>query len=126
MSTKEKLEQFSARYEHSVNMLMDLCYGLSREAGWHDKPREVGTMLMLVVSEVSEAMEGFRKDLMDDHLPNRKMAEVELADAVIRIFDLAGKLDMDLGGAVYEKLVYNTQRQDHKPENREKTNGKKF
>jgi hypothetical protein len=83
-------------------------------------------MLALVHSEISEAMQGFRKDLMDDHLPQRKMAEVELADAVIRIFDLAGQQGFDLGGALVEKLVYNTKRTDHKKENREKENGKKF
>ena len=37
---------------------------------------------MLIVSEIAEAMEGERKDLMDDKLPHRKMAEVELADAL--------------------------------------------
>lgn len=63
---------------------------------WHDLTtgarldRNKGELLMLVVSELSEAMEGERKDLMDDHLPHRKMAEVELADAKIRIFDFAG------------------------------------
>lgn len=123
---KTKLEQFSEKYEHNTNMLVDLCHGLAREAGWHDKPREVGTMLALVHSEVSEALEGFRKDLNDDHLTNRKMAEVELADAVIRIFDLAGSKSFDIGGALVEKLKYNTTRKDHKKENREKENGKKF
>ena len=34
-------------------------------------------------------MEGARKDLMDTHLKHRSMMEVELADAIIRIFDLA-------------------------------------
>lgn len=123
---KTKLEQFKDRYEHNTNMLVDICHGLAKEAGWHDKPREVGTMLALIHSEVSEALEGFRKDLMDDHLPNRKMAEVELADAVIRIFDLAGSCGFDIGGALVEKLQYNTQRLDHKKENREQENGKKL
>jgi hypothetical protein len=68
----------------------------------------------------------FRKDLMDDHLPHRKMAEVELADAVIRICDLAGLKGYDLGGAIEEKLAYNLQRADHKLENREKEGGKQF
>ena len=63
---------------------------------------------------------------MDDKLPHRKMVEVELADAVIRIFDLAGAMEMDLGGALVEKLVYNTSREDHKKENREAAGGKKF
>lgn len=126
MSYKQKLDKFSSRYDHNINMLVDLCHGLAKEAGWHNKHREVGTMLALIHSEVSEAMEGFRKDLYDDHLPHRKMAEVELADAVIRIFDLAGRENLDIGGALVEKLKYNTQRLDHKIEYREKENGKKF
>lgn len=109
-----------------VSALQDTCYGLAYNAGWHSKPREVGTDLMLITSEVAEAMEGARKDLMDDHLTHRKMFEVELADALIRICDTAGKYGLDLGGAVVEKLIYNTQRLDHKLENREKEGGKQF
>jgi NTP pyrophosphatase (non-canonical NTP hydrolase) len=110
----------------AMNSMVQMCYARSKDAGWHDKPREVGTMLALVHSEVSEALEGFRKGPMDDHLPSRKMAEVELADAVIRIFDLAGNQGFDLGGAFCEKLEYNLNRQDHKRENRAKSDGKKF
>lgn len=47
-------------------------------------------MLMLVLTELAEAAEGIRKNLMDDHLPHRKMAEVEMADAFIRMLDFAG------------------------------------
>lgn len=82
--------------------------------------------LMLIVSEVAEGMEGHRGNLMDNHLPHRKMLEVELADAMIRIFDLAGFLQMDLAGAVAEKLAYNMQRADHKIENRKAEGGKAF
>jgi NTP pyrophosphatase (non-canonical NTP hydrolase) len=85
-----------------------------------------GTKLMLMVSEIAEAMEGERKELMDDKLPHRKMAEVELADAVIRIFDYSAAMGYDLGGAFVEKMAYNTQRADHKVENRLKPGGKKF
>jgi len=59
-------------------------------------------------SELSEAMEGERKDLMDDKLPHRRMAEVELADTLIRIFDYAGAYGYDLQGAYREKMAYNT------------------
>lgn len=61
---------------------------------WYDKDgnklkRNRGELLMLVVSEVSEGLEGLRKSLNDDHLPHRKMIEVELADTLIRILDFA-------------------------------------
>lgn len=88
--------------------------------------KNVGELLCLVHSEISEAMEGARKVLMDDNLPHRTMLEVELADAVIRIFDISGGLGLDVAGAVAEKLAYNAQRADHKPENRRAEGGKRF
>ena len=50
--------------------------------------RNKGEVLMLIVSEIAEAMEAERKNLMDSHLPHRRGAEVELADAVIRLLDM--------------------------------------
>jgi len=88
--------------------------------------RNVPEMLLLVVSEITEAMEGHRKSLKDDKLPWRQMFEVELADALIRIFDLAAGLGLDLGGAFVEKMAYNAQREDHKLEARRAENGKKY
>lgn len=99
---------------------------------WHDPAtgarlnRNKGELLMLIVSEISEAMEGERKDLMDDKLPHRKMAEVELADALIRIFDYAGAYGYDLEGAVLDKRVYNANRADHQAAARLAAGGKKW
>lgn len=58
--------------------------------------RNFGELIALCHSELSEALEGHRKDLMDDKLPHRKMAEVELVDCAIRIFDICGGLGFDL------------------------------
>lgn len=88
--------------------------------------RNKGELLMLIVSEVSEAMEGERKNLMDDKLPHRRMAEVELADALIRIFDYAGGFGYDLAGAFAEKMAFNAVRADHTHEARREAGGKQF
>ena len=118
-----------------ANRLTDFCHVLASHSGWWDEYRQmpkeyrplwIGTKVALIQSEASEALEGFRKDLQDDHLPHRKSAEVELADVLIRVFDLAGGLGLDVAGAMIEKLAYNQQRADHKRENRAAEGGKKF
>jgi len=90
------------------------------------KDRNRGEMIALMHSELSEAMEGERKSLMDDKLPHRPMPEVEMADAVIRIFDYCEGLGYDIAGAILEKMEYNRHRADHKIENRKLAHGKKF
>lgn len=88
--------------------------------------RNFGELMMLAVSELGEALEGHRKNLMDDKLPHRKMAEVEIADCLIRLLDTAAGLGYDIGAAFEEKIAYNAQRADHKPENRRLQNGVKY
>lgn len=124
----------SAIYK-GLNDLVERCHGAAKEAGWWTDlntgeplpltQERVGDKLMLIVTEVAEAKEGHRKNLMDDHISHRSMLEVELADAIIRIADLAGALDLDLAGAVLEKLAYNRTRADHQIEHRKLANGKK-
>ena len=121
--------------EFAINDLRDIIYQGNVEAGWWTNlktgesiPRgdvtQILAKLALVHSEVSEALEGARKNLPDDKLPHRPMVEVELADAVIRILDLAGHEKLDIAGAIIEKLFYNADRADHKIENRLKDGGK--
>ena len=64
--------------------------------GWWDNNPSVLEKIHLITTEICEATEGARKDLMDDHLPHRKMEEVELADALIRTLDVGAKLGYEI------------------------------
>ncbi len=86
----------------------------------------VPTKLMLTVSELSEAMEAHRKNLPDDKLPHFDGFTVELADALIRIFDLAGSQHCRIGDAAAEKVAYNAKRADHTDAGRLAINGKAY
>lgn len=109
-----------------IEVMASLCHASSVIPGWWDNPRNPGELIALMHSELSEALEGIRKDAQDDHLPEFKSVEVELADALIRIFDYAGAAELRLGEAFVAKLAYNAQRADHKRENRAKVGGKAF
>jgi len=63
-------------------------------------PRNIGELLCLVHSEISEADAGFSDALPDDKLPHRDMIEVELADTAIRVLDILGFHKVDVDGAM--------------------------
>lgn len=139
MASNELEGAFSEEMAADINDLVVLCHTASKRGGWWTDMATgesllrqpwtsyvIGTKLMLIVSEVAEAMEGHRKGLMDDKLPERSMIEVEMADTIIRLFDLAGALKLDLGGAVMAKLEFNASREDHKLTNRQAAGGKTY
>jgi NTP pyrophosphatase (non-canonical NTP hydrolase) len=88
--------------------------------------RNKGELIALMHSELSEALEGIRKGLPDDHLPHRSGEEVELVDLLIRVFDYAGGFGLDLQGAFEEKMAYNARRADHTAAGRLADGGKRF
>lgn len=117
----------------AMNMLSDICHSASVRGGWwHDLTtgetleRNKLEMLCLVHSEVSEACEGVRKGINDDHLPQYRMEDVEMADTFVRCFDYVGGHGLKTAEAFVDKLIYNANRADHKPENRVKDGGKKY
>jgi len=145
MITAEDIKEFvgyieaSRKPKRSLNELAQLCHKASYQNGWWHDPdtgeefpttgflgaHVIATKIGLIHSEVSEAMEGHRKNLMDDKLPHLKAFEVELVDALIRIFDLAGQQEMDLDRAFDEKMNFNDVRPDHKVKQR-KAGGKLY
>ena len=123
--------------EHAAYIGIIAAMQMAREtatgAGWYNDPqtgepieRNFGEVVALMHSELSEALEADRKNLMDDKLTHRPGVEVEFADCLIRIFDTCAARGYDLAGAIIEKNRFNQQRADHKPENRALDNGKKY
>lgn len=83
-----------------INQLCKEAYTIAKSKGWHEEPREMGTILALIHSEVSEALEADRKGDSENF-------REELADVCIRIFDLCGAKDIDLERAILEKMERN-------------------
>ena len=120
--------------ERSINSIVAICHKMN--AHWWIDPITgedlrnerfiVPTKMSLMHSEISEALEGHRKDKMDDHLPHLPAVWTEMADLFIRAGDLAGAMRWNVGRAAREKQAYNLIRPDHKTENRVKKGGKKY
>lgn len=130
---KKKIHVEAGAIIEAARTLTAACHNRAWNNGWYRNPecgqvitRPVPELLMLCVTELAEAMEGYRKGLKDDHLPHRDMLEVEIADCLIRLFDMGGAMGLDLAGAMAEKMDYNDNRADHKLENRAKEGGKKL
>lgn len=97
-------------------------HDLAVEQGWWSDPdsgepvdpvRRIPEALCLVHSEVSEALEEYRRGKLDPYLGIGGKPEgfgVEVADAVIRILDLCGALGIDLEEAMVRKHEYNQTR----------------
>ena len=93
--------------------------------GFYDNKRETGTLLMLCVSELSEALEAGRKGkhalfvdaISEDNFKEdfemcvKDSFEDELADAIIRILDLCGYYNIDIDEHIRLKMKYNEMRQ---------------
>lgn len=87
----------------------------------------VGLKLMLVVSELGEALESVRKSLgPDDHIPQHSAEAAEIADAMIRLMNYATDRKLNVAEAIADKNEFNRNRADHSKEGRAQLHGKRF
>ncbi len=84
----------------TVKELSQLCHKIAKKKGFWDEKRNIGEMLMLIVTELSEAMEAYR-------LVDKENFNEEIADTFIRLFDLCGGLKIDIEKEIKKKMVKN-------------------
>lgn len=103
----------------TINELIEQAHQTAEEKGWHEGKRTFGELIALCHSELSEALEEYRKGCLPNQtayehpsagLPKPIGVPIELADVLIRIFDLCGVYGIDLEGALKIKMEYNKTR----------------
>lgn len=87
----------------SLNELSRLCHKIAVEKGFWEDKRNIGEALMLIVTELAEAMEAHR-------VQDEENFREEIADTFIRLLDLCGGLGVDIEEEIYKKSLRNKNR----------------
>jgi len=97
----------------NINETVKEVFEIAKSKGWHEKQNPIPEMLMLMVCEISEAMEEYR-DASKPYLyfvdGKPEGIQIELADTVIRIMDMFGVMKWDLESAIRTKIEFNKNR----------------
>ncbi len=96
-------EKDSPLQDLSLNQVSEICHRIAVEKGFWDKERNIGEALMLIVTELAEAMEAHR-------VQDKENFKEEIADAFIRLFDLCGGLKIDIEAEITKKSEKNKNR----------------
>lgn len=90
--------------------LIDDVHSNARNKGFWEGERNTGEAIALMHTELSEALEAARAGYPVDNKVPFDNFTVELADCVIRIFDMAGGMGLSLVDALLAKHEYNQTR----------------
>ena len=111
LSEKRMEEYFNEQFINHFASMSGSIHDNAAVHGWWDEPREDGTLIALIMSEAAEALEALRKgNGPDEHCPQFSGAEVELADVIIRIMDMAESRGWNVAGAIVAKHEFNKTR----------------
>lgn len=103
-----------------IKRLCEQAHEDSRKNGWYDtednQPRNAGEMMMLMVSEIGEMMEAWRKRAPggeikpSEKIPEFSLLEEEAADLAIRLGDFCQYHGIRLEDAISAKMGFNRTR----------------
>jgi len=103
--------ELAAEFTSAFHRISSLVHKTAKEKGWWDCERNLGEMIALMHSELSEALEAARHDNPpDDKIPQFSALEAELADCIIRIMDLSAAKNLHVEEAIIAKMQFNNGR----------------
>lgn len=108
---KNDQRQVEINFIEWFDAMQALVHQTAIEKGWWEKPRDDGTCIALMHSELSEALEGLRIQAPSDKIPLFESVEEELADTIIRIMDFAAQRGLNIAAALVTKAEYNKGRE---------------